>query len=136
MTWKMYIFVRTKDHNGKRFSKGKLAGQVGHVCWKLGNYTAMETAYRDDKMDYLNNIYIYDGEIKLVFKVDELPFTSYHPLYEESDVKYYKYREDILSGYSSAAGYSATVRDKTTGEYIALAVLTAGQIDTSEMKLL
>lgn len=141
MTWKMYIFVRIKDKNGKRFSKGKLAGQVGHVCMRMG--MEMGTLDVDPDWSSIDPIwydYIADGEIKLVFKTNWLSdmMVLYHQDYYKHDVKFYEYgRDELFNKYKlEFPYYSSTVKDITTGEHIALAVLTQETIDTSEMKLL
>ena len=123
--YKIYIFVRTKDNRGKKFSKGKLAGQVGHVCMKMGVF--LERFGGAELADY-----IHDGEVKLVFKIDHLGdlMPLYHPQYLKQDTVFYETHPQEPTHYAS------TVKDTTTGEYIALAVLTEREIDTRSFKLL
>ncbi len=78
--------------------------------------------------DYMR--YLLDGEIKLVFKTNELPLQLYHPLYDSVDIYWYQEHPQERGRYCS------TVKDNTTGEYIALAVLTKRPIDTTTFKLL
>lgn len=123
MTWKIYVFVKTKDKNGKKHSKGKLAGQVGHVCMRIGHEISID----------ITNIYQKDGEIKLIFKVDNNIFdqfmTEYHINHEHIETQFYDYEQAGLF-------CSSAVKDTLTDEYIALAILTDNTIDTRSLKLL
>jgi hypothetical protein len=124
MTWKMYIFVRPKSKTGKNWSKGKIVGQVGHACMRLGNHLE-----RFGGSEYAK--YLEDGEIKLVFKVYEFPLYI--------DKGGYKLPSDVLGNvdlmYNGSVSWSY-VKDNTSGEYIALAILTNKEMDTRRFKLL
>lgn len=118
----MYIFVRSKI-NGKNLSKGKIAGQVGHACMRIGQY--LERHGGPEFADYFK-----DGEIKLIFKVDELPFEFYEIIGVTERVEWISFPGEGQNRYLS------TVKDNKLQEYTVLAVFTNEEIDTKEFKLL
>ena len=122
MNYKMYIFVKSKI-NGKNLSKGKIAGQVGHVCMRLGQY--LERYGNSEWVDYIK-----DGEIKLIFKVDELPFEYYEIIGVSERVEWIEFPGEGINRYIS------TVKDNKLQEYTVMAMLTNEEVDSKEFKLL
>jgi len=130
MTWKMYIFVKTKSSKGIKLSKGKIAGQVGHACMRLGkilgDVAPRMTTYSD---------YVKDGEIKLVFRcnADTNEFPKLGSL--DPALSLLEYYTDLVFREVDNLAWSK-VKDNMTGEYIAWAILTNRPLDTKEFMLL
>jgi len=134
--WKMYIFVRMKDQAGVplKWSKGKIAGQVGHACVRLGYELSRKIAIDHWGIAHQTNYgvlfeYINGGEIKLIYKVDDFP-TRLEGIFDvdwigNTDEHYYELPDT----------YIQMVTDNTTGEPSVMAVLTNKPLK-EEFKLL
>ena len=72
--WKIYIFVRMKDQAGipLKWSKGKIGGQIGHAMFRMSLNIVEQVNYEDFIINAIIE-YFMDGEIKIVYKVDDFP---------------------------------------------------------------
>ena len=121
--WKIYIFAINHTLTGRKLSKGKIAGQVAHAAMRLGSMLALN--YPDELKDYNHH------EVKIVYRVKDLPFEAYHLNYvAEPSQAYYHYHHDAVKRFVS------TVFDNTSGRYLALAVMTKENIGDEGYKLL
>jgi len=129
MTWKMYIFVKTKSSkDGIKFSKGKIAGQVGHACMRLGKVLVDKSFMSRTYYDYVE-----DGEIKLIFRCNDNKFPEFTSLFPDLAVE--DWYTDLVYRETDDLAWSK-VKDNMTDEYIALAILTDRPLDTKEFTLL
>lgn len=133
--WVLYVFVRMKDQAGVslKWSKGKIAGQVGHACMRIGYELSRKIAMSHWGIAHQKKHgalfeYINDGEIKLVYKVDTFP--------EGLEGIFQNYMINDFDDYYELDGsYIQFVTDLTTGEPSVMAVLTNKPLK-EEFKLL